>query len=81
VLLTSSPTGRITIASITKLFNTYALPLALPARNIGITPITVKAAPTHLILLKIKNLWIRHAVKNLAQRALLFTPRAYQQFD
>ena len=66
---------------ITKLHNPYALPLALPARNVGIAAITVKAAPTHRVLLKIKNLWIGHAVKNLAQRALLFTPRAYQQFD
>ena len=56
-------------------------PLTFPACNIGITAITVKAASTHRVLLKIKDFRIGHSVKNLAQRALFFAPRAYQQFD
>ena len=53
-----------------------SLPVTLTARNVGITAIAIHHATTHLVLLKIKSLGIGHAVKNLAQRAFLFTPGA-----
>jgi hypothetical protein len=44
-------------------------PLALAAANIGVTPITIHAASTDCILFEIKDFWVRHPVKDLAQGA------------
>jgi hypothetical protein len=58
-----------------------ALPFAIPALNIRISPITIHATSTNGIFLKVEDIWIWHPIQNLAHCANGGTARADQGSD